>query len=143
VVYSATKHIDGQGRCLGGAILGSEKFIQDNIHQLIRQTGPSLSPFNAWVLLKGLETLAVRTDGRRSSAAMASSADVRRSNASPEMQRQLSPAADEPSHMPRQLCAKSSCEQCSKRQAHSGADSQTRRHSFSHGVVKTAWPPPT
>src|SRR5438309_2513593 len=60
VVYSATKHIDGQGRCLGGVVLGSEKFIQDNIHQLIRQTGPSLSPFNAWVLLKGLETLAVR-----------------------------------------------------------------------------------
>jgi O-succinylhomoserine sulfhydrylase len=60
VVYSATKHIDGQGRCLGGVVLGSEKFIQDNIHQLIRQTGPSLSPFNAWVLLKGLETLPVR-----------------------------------------------------------------------------------
>ena len=60
VVYSATKHIDGQGRCLGGVILGSEKFIQDNIHNLIRQTGPSMSPFNAWVLLKGLETLAVR-----------------------------------------------------------------------------------
>src|SRR5712691_6602644 len=60
VVYSATKHIDGQGRCLGGVILGSEKFIQDHIHTLIRQTGPSLSPFNAWVLLKGLETLAVR-----------------------------------------------------------------------------------
>ena len=60
VVYSATKHIDGQGRCLGGIILASEKFIQDNIHQLIRQTGPSMSPFNAWVLLKGLETLHVR-----------------------------------------------------------------------------------
>ncbi len=60
VVYSATKHIDGQGRCLGGAVLGSEKFIQDNVHVLLRQTGPSMSPFNAWVLLKGLETLAVR-----------------------------------------------------------------------------------
>jgi O-succinylhomoserine sulfhydrylase len=60
VVYSATKHIDGQGRCLGGVILGSEKFIQDNVHQLLRQTGPSISPFNAWVLLKGLETLSVR-----------------------------------------------------------------------------------
>ena len=60
VVYSATKHIDGQGRCLGGVILGSEKFIQDNVHNLIRQTGPSMSPFNAWVLLKGLETLSVR-----------------------------------------------------------------------------------
>jgi O-succinylhomoserine sulfhydrylase len=60
VVYSATKHIDGQGRCLGGVILASEKFIMDHVHQVIRQTGPSLSPFNAWVLLKGLETLAVR-----------------------------------------------------------------------------------
>jgi len=69
VVYSATKHIDGQGRCLGGVILGSEKFIQDNIHQLIRQTGPSLSPFNAWVLLKGLETLAVRVQRQTDSAA--------------------------------------------------------------------------
>jgi O-succinylhomoserine sulfhydrylase len=60
IVYSATKHIDGQGRCLGGAILGSEKLITDHIHNVIRQSGPSLSPFNAWVLLKGLETLAVR-----------------------------------------------------------------------------------
>src|SRR5260370_34791192 len=60
VVYSATKHIDGQGRCLGGLILGSEKFIQDNIHNLLRQTGPAMSPFNAWVLLKGLETLPLR-----------------------------------------------------------------------------------
>jgi O-succinylhomoserine sulfhydrylase len=60
VVYSATKHIDGQGRVLGGIILGSEKFIMDHVHQVIRQTGPSLSPFNAWVLLKGLETLSVR-----------------------------------------------------------------------------------
>jgi O-succinylhomoserine sulfhydrylase len=69
VVYSATKHIDGQGRCLGGVILASEKFIQDNIHQLIRQTGPSLSPFNAWVLLKGLETLAVRVERQTATAA--------------------------------------------------------------------------
>jgi O-succinylhomoserine sulfhydrylase len=60
VVYSATKHIDGQGRCLGGIILASEKFIQDHIHNLLRQTGPAMSPFNAWVLLKGLETLPLR-----------------------------------------------------------------------------------
>ena len=60
VVYSATKHIDGQGRCLGGVILSSQAFIQDHIHNFMRQTGPSLSPFNAWVLLKGLETLGVR-----------------------------------------------------------------------------------
>jgi O-succinylhomoserine sulfhydrylase len=60
VVYSTTKHVDGQGRCLGGVILGSEDFIQKHIQVLLRQTGPSLSPFNAWVMLKGLETLPVR-----------------------------------------------------------------------------------
>ena len=60
VVYSATKHIDGQGRCMGGVILASEAFIQANVHQFLRQTGPALSPFNAWVLLKGLETLPLR-----------------------------------------------------------------------------------
>ncbi len=69
VVYSATKHIDGQGRCLGGVILGSQKFIADNIQTLFRQTGPSMSPFNAWVLLKGLETLAVRVRRQTDTAA--------------------------------------------------------------------------
>ena len=62
VVYSATKHIDGQGRVLGGAILGSEEYINDQVQNLMRHTGPSLSPFNAWVLLKGLETLRLRVD---------------------------------------------------------------------------------
>src|SRR4029077_18875943 len=76
VVYSATKHIDGQGRCLGGVILASEKFIQDNVHNLIRQTGPSISPFNAWVLLKGLETLAVRVQRQTDTAATVSVALV-------------------------------------------------------------------
>jgi len=60
VVYSATKHIDGQGRCLGGIILASDKIIQDNYHMYLRQTGPAISPFNAWVLLKGLETMHLR-----------------------------------------------------------------------------------
>ena len=69
VVYSATKHIDGQGRCLGGVVLASEKFIQDNVQTLIRQTGPSISPFNAWVLLKGLETLSVRVQRQTETAA--------------------------------------------------------------------------
>jgi len=69
VVYSATKHIDGQGRCLGGVVLASQKFIMEKIHVLIRQTGPSMSPFNAWVLLKGLETLAVRVRRQTDSAA--------------------------------------------------------------------------
>jgi O-succinylhomoserine sulfhydrylase len=76
VVYSATKHIDGQGRCLGGVILASEKFIQDHIHTLLRQTGPCMSPFNAWVLLKGLETLAVRVRRQTDTAATVSVALV-------------------------------------------------------------------
>jgi len=76
VVYSATKHIDGQGRCLGGVILASEKFIQDNIHNLLRQTGPAMSPFNAWVLLKGLETLSVRVRRQTDTAATVSVALV-------------------------------------------------------------------
>jgi O-succinylhomoserine sulfhydrylase len=62
VVYSATKHIDGQGRALGGAILCSEKFLKDDFGQFYRHTGPSLSPFNAWLLLKGLETLDLRLE---------------------------------------------------------------------------------
>jgi O-succinylhomoserine sulfhydrylase len=69
VVYSATKHIDGQGRCLGGVILSSEAFIAEHIHNFMRQTGPSISPFNAWVLLKGLETLAVRVRAQTETAA--------------------------------------------------------------------------
>ena len=60
VVYSATKHIDGQGRCLGGAILGSNAFVTDVLGPYLRHTGPCLSPFNAWLLLKGLETLELR-----------------------------------------------------------------------------------
>ena len=70
VVYSATKHIDGQGRCLGGVILGSKEFIEKSIHGYLRQTGPALSPFNAWVLLKGLETLTLRV-GRQTETAAA------------------------------------------------------------------------
>ncbi len=60
VVYSATKHIDGQGRCLGGLILGSKELIEADIQNYLRQTGPVLSPFNAWVMLKALETLPLR-----------------------------------------------------------------------------------
>jgi O-succinylhomoserine sulfhydrylase len=69
VVYSATKHIDGQGRCLGGMILSTEAFITEHLHNFMRQTGPSISPFNAWVLLKGLETLAVRVRAQTDTAA--------------------------------------------------------------------------
>jgi O-succinylhomoserine sulfhydrylase len=60
VVYSATKHIDGQGRSLGGAVLGSQKFIGDKLAMFLRHTGPALSPFNAWLLVKGLETMELR-----------------------------------------------------------------------------------
>ncbi|MGB1088882.1 MAG: O-succinylhomoserine sulfhydrylase, partial [Alphaproteobacteria bacterium] len=62
VVYSATKHIDGQGRVLGGAVLGTEEYIMEELLPYIRNTGPSLSPFNAWVLLKSLETLDLRVN---------------------------------------------------------------------------------
>jgi O-succinylhomoserine sulfhydrylase len=62
VVYSATKHIDGQGRALGGAILSSAQYLKDDLGQFYRHTGPSLSPFNAWLLLKGLETLELRVE---------------------------------------------------------------------------------
>ena len=70
VVYSATKHIDGQGRVLGGAVLGTREFVQGPVKNLMRHTGPSLSPFNAWVLLKGLETMSLRVE-RMSANALA------------------------------------------------------------------------
>jgi O-succinylhomoserine sulfhydrylase len=72
VVYSCTKHIDGQGRVLGGAVLASKKWINDTLQPFIRNTGPALSPFNAWVLLKGLETLPLRVEaGCRAAASIA------------------------------------------------------------------------
>ena len=69
VIYSATKHIDGQGRCLGGVVLSNRVFIEEHLQNYLRQTGPSLSPFNAWVLLKGLETLPLRVERQTASAA--------------------------------------------------------------------------
>ena len=69
VVYSATKHIDGQGRCLGGIVLSSAEWVDEYLHNFLRQTGPSMSPFNAWVLLKGLETLDVRVARQTENAA--------------------------------------------------------------------------
>ncbi len=68
VVYSSTKHMDGQGRALGGVIVASEDFIQTHIHNFLRQTGPAISPFNAWIMLKGLETLPVRLMAQQKSA---------------------------------------------------------------------------
>jgi len=93
VVYSATKHIDGQGRCLGGIILSSEAFIGEHIHNFLRQTGPSMSPFNAWVLLKGLETLAVRVRAQTETAAAVADALARH----PKISRLIYPGrADHP-----------------------------------------------
>lgn len=69
VVYSTTKHVDGQGRCLGGMVLSSRQFLDDHLQVFLRQTGPSISPFNAWVMLKGLETLALRVERMQASAA--------------------------------------------------------------------------
>ena len=68
IVYSATKHVDGQGRTLGGAVLGTAEFINGPVKNLMRHTGPSMSPFNAWVLLKGLETLSLRVERMAASA---------------------------------------------------------------------------
>lgn len=68
VVYSATKHIDGQGRCLGGLILSDQEWLDEKVAPLIKHMGPSLSPFNAWVLLKGLETLPLRVKQQTANA---------------------------------------------------------------------------
>ncbi len=68
VVYSTTKHIDGQGRCLGGAILCSQEFLDEHLLSFVRHTGPSMSPFNAWVMLKGLETLRLRVEAQSHAA---------------------------------------------------------------------------
>ena len=95
VVYSCTKHIDGQGRVLGGAVLGRTKWVEDILQPFIRNTGPSMSPFNAWLLLKGLETLRLRVDA--ASATAARIAD--RLAAHPAVARVWYPArADHPHH---------------------------------------------
>ena len=68
IIYSATKHIDGQGRVLGGAVLGPKEFIDGPVKNLMRHTGPSMSPFNAWTLVKGLETLSLRVERQAANA---------------------------------------------------------------------------
>jgi O-succinylhomoserine sulfhydrylase len=68
VVHSATKYIDGQGRCIGGAVVGSEKLVGGDIYGFLRTAGPSMSPFNAWVFLKGLETLRLRMEAHSHNA---------------------------------------------------------------------------
>jgi O-succinylhomoserine sulfhydrylase len=93
VVYSATKHIDGQGRCLGGVVLCSQSFVDDYLKVYLRQTGPSLSPFNAWVLLKGLETLPIRIERMSQSARLLADTLAER----PEVEKVLYPGrADHP-----------------------------------------------
>lgn len=95
VIYSATKHIDGQGRCLGGIILGQQEVLDATLKDTLRHTGPSLSPFNAWVLLKGLETLSLRVE--RQAATAARIADFL--SAHPKVDRVLYPGrADHPDH---------------------------------------------
>ena len=100
VVHSATKYIDGQGRTLGGAILGSREFILDKLQPIIRNTGPSLSPFNAWVLVKGLETLGLRIDRHCANARKVADALA----AHPAIGRVLYPGR--PDHPQHQLAAK-------------------------------------
>ncbi|WP_027283157.1 O-succinylhomoserine sulfhydrylase [Rubritepida flocculans] len=95
VVYSCTKHMDGQGRVLGGAVLGTRKWVDEVLQPFIRNTGPAMSPFNAWVILKGLETLKLRVDQMcRNAAAIADFLAER-----PEVARVLYPfRADHPQH---------------------------------------------
>ena len=74
VLYSATKHIDGQGRCLGGIVLGTEDFIRGEFDPYMKHTGAAISPFNAWVMLKGMETLELRCRAQTTSAALVADA---------------------------------------------------------------------
>lgn len=95
VIYSATKHIDGQGRCLGGVVLGTKRFIRDTLEPYMKHTGAALSPFNAWVLLKGLETLTLRVRAQAASAARLAD-DIA---AHPAVTRTIYPGrADHPQH---------------------------------------------
>ena len=96
VVYSATKHMDGQGRVLGGAVLGRRKWVEETLQPFVRNTGPVMSPFNAWVLLKALETLPLRVDA--SSRAAAQLADWLAGH--PAVKRVLYPSRpDHPQHV--------------------------------------------
>jgi O-succinylhomoserine sulfhydrylase len=90
VVYSATKHIDGQGRSLGGAVLGREAFVRETLMPFLRHTGPALSPFNAWLLLKGIETLPLRVEAQSRGAAEVASFLARH----PKVERVLYPGLE-------------------------------------------------
>jgi len=97
VVYSATKHMDGQGRVLGGAVLGSKQWMEEVFQPFFRNTGPTLSPFNAWVILKGLETMALRVAAQSKTA----EAIARFLETSPKIARALYPTLE--SHPQRAL----------------------------------------
>jgi O-succinylhomoserine sulfhydrylase len=97
VVYSATKHMDGQGRVLGGAVLGSKQWMEEVFQPFFRNTGPAMSPFNAWVILKGLETLKLRVTAQSESA----EAIAKFLEASPKIERALYPTLA--SHPQREL----------------------------------------
>lgn len=100
IVYSGTKHMDGQGRVLGGAIMSTKKFKEELLKPFLRHTGPSISPFNAWVLLKGLETLKLRVEAQSHSAMKVAQA----LEAMPGVARVLYPHLD--SHPQAALCRK-------------------------------------
>ena len=104
VIYSATKHIDGQGRCLGGIVLGSERFIRDEVEPYAKHTGPALSPFNAWVMLKSLETLAIRVEAQTDGAEHVAGHLQRRADGGAALGRVLYPGL--PSHPQHNLAAR-------------------------------------
>lgn len=97
VVYSATKHMDGQGRVLGGAVLSGKKWIDEVFQPFFRNTGPTLSPFNAWIILKGLETMGLRVAAQSASA----EAIAKYLESAPKVARALYPTL--PSHPQREL----------------------------------------
>ena len=98
VVYSATKHIDGQGRALGGVVLGTREFIRKTLEPYLKHTGASMSPFNAWLMLKGLETLSLRVNAQTNSAELISQA----LEGHPALNKVLYPTLD--SHPQKALC---------------------------------------
>jgi O-succinylhomoserine sulfhydrylase len=100
VIYSATKHIDGQGRCLGGVVLGTRDFIRGSLEPYLKHTGGAMSPFNAWVMLKGLETLDLRCRAQAESARMIAEALA----GHPALARVIYPGL--PDHPQHALCAR-------------------------------------
>lgn len=100
VVYSTTKHVDGQGRCLGGVVLGTQDYIRGTLEPFLKHTGGAMSPFNAWVMLKGLETMSLRVTAQADSAqAVAEALDGH-----PALARVLYPGL--PGHPQHALCAR-------------------------------------